>query len=87
MYVLRYRYIVSTADIFLYRVALPVYHVQKRQLTSDFGRADMIAFFSFTFFIELVEGNPLPFAMNYTFGHILQLLASTFLCGPKRQFK
>jgi hypothetical protein len=47
----------------------------------------MIAFFSFRFFIRLVEGNPLPFVLNYTFGHILQLSASTFLCGPKRQFK
>ena len=47
----------------------------------------MIAFFSFRFFIELVEGYPIPFALNYTFGHILQLLASTFLCGPKQQFK
>jgi hypothetical protein len=37
--------------------------------------------------VELVEGYPIPFALNYTFGHILQLLASTFLCGPKRQFK
>jgi hypothetical protein len=48
---------------------------------------DLIAFFSFRFFIDLVEGHPLPFACNYTFGHILQLLASTFLCGPKKQFK
>jgi hypothetical protein len=47
----------------------------------------MIAFFSFRFFIDLIEGNPIPFALNYTFGHILQLIASTFLCGPKRQFK
>jgi len=47
----------------------------------------LIAFFSFRFFIHLVEGHPIPFALNYTFGHILQLLASTFLCGPKRQFK
>lgn len=48
---------------------------------------DLIAFFSFRFFIRLIEGDPLPFALNYTFGHVLQLLASTFLCGPKRQFK
>jgi Got1/Sft2-like family len=48
---------------------------------------DMIAFFSFRFFIDLIRGNPYPFAFNYTFGHILQLSASTFLCGPKRQFK
>lgn len=50
-------------------------------------QTDLIAFFSFRFFIDLVEGYPLPFACNYTFGHILQLLASTFLCGPKRQLK
>jgi hypothetical protein len=48
---------------------------------------DLIAFFSFRFFIYLVEGNPIPFAVNYTVGHLLQLLASIFLCGPKRQFK
>jgi Got1/Sft2-like family len=50
-------------------------------------RSDLIAFFSFRFFVELVEGYPVPFAVNYTTGHILQLLASTFLCGPKKQFK
>ena len=53
----------------------------------SFGLGYLIAFFSFRFFIRLVEGNPLPFAINYTFGHILQLLASMFLCGPKRQFR
>jgi hypothetical protein len=47
----------------------------------------MIAFFSFRFFMKLVAGNPIPFAFNYSFGHSCQLLASTFLCGPKRQFK
>ena len=52
-----------------------------------FSIGHMIAVFSFRFFIRLVEGHPVPFALNYTFGHILQLLASTFLCGPKRQFK
>ena len=89
---------------------------------SSFGLGYLIAFFSFRFFIRLVEGNALPFAINYTvrcdkdmvassiddctaslwdspipcvrvrvdspqFGHILQLLASMFLCGPKRQFR
>ena len=34
-----------------------------------------------------MEGYPVPFAMNYTFGNILALGASCFLCGPKRQFK
>ena len=53
----------------------------------SFGLGYLIAFFSFRFFIRLVEGNPLPFAINYTSGHILQLMASMFLCGPKRQFR
>lgn len=53
----------------------------------SFSMGYMIAFFSFRFFVELVEGYPLPFAINYTVGHVLQLLASTFLCGPRRQFK
>lgn len=47
----------------------------------------LVAFFSFRFFIHLIEGNPIPFALNYSFGHILQLMASTFLCGPRRQFR
>lgn len=51
-----------------------------------FPVTDLIAFFSFRFFIRLVAGNPIPFALNYTVGHLLQLSASTFLCGPKRQF-
>mmetsp|Transcript_5030 Transcript_5030/g.13379 ORF Transcript_5030/g.13379 Transcript_5030/m.13379 type:complete len:128 (-) Transcript_5030:599-982(-) len=41
---------------------------------------------SFKFFIQLVEGRPVPFALNYTLGHLLSLGASWFLCGPKRQF-
>jgi hypothetical protein len=42
---------------------------------------------SFKFFIQLIEGNPAPFAVNYSAGNILALGASFFLCGPKRQFK
>jgi Got1/Sft2-like family len=42
---------------------------------------------SFKFFIELIEGYPVPFALNYSFGNILALASSWFLCGPKRQFK
>jgi len=41
---------------------------------------------SFKFFVELVEGNPVPFAINYSVGNFLSLLSMTFLCGPKRQF-
>ncbi|EEC51277.1 predicted protein [Phaeodactylum tricornutum CCAP 1055/1] len=52
-----------------------------------FGMGYVMSFFSFRFFIKLIEGHPLPFAFNYTAGQIMQLLASVFLCGPKRQFK
>mmetsp|Transcript_12536 Transcript_12536/g.34785 ORF Transcript_12536/g.34785 Transcript_12536/m.34785 type:complete len:206 (-) Transcript_12536:46-663(-) len=52
-----------------------------------FGLGYLIAFFSFRFFVKLVAGNPIPFAVNYTTGHILQLLSSMFLCGPQRQFR
>ena len=76
---------VSSRLVFDVFVTLPLTH----SFPSLFRRfiLDLIAFFSFRFFILLVEGNPIPFAVNYTCGHILQLLASTFLCGPKRQFK
>uniref|UniRef100_A0A7S3DMN6 Vesicle transport protein n=1 Tax=Entomoneis paludosa TaxID=265537 RepID=A0A7S3DMN6_9STRA len=53
----------------------------------SFSLGYLIAFFSFRFFIKLVEGNPIPFAINYTVGHILQLLSSMFLAGPQRQFR
>lgn len=42
---------------------------------------------SFKFFIKLIEGYPVPFAVNYTTGNLLALGASWFLCGPRRQFK
>ena len=54
---------------------------------TTFGLGYLIAFFSFRFFIKLIEGNPVPFAINYTAGHVLQLLSSMFLCGPQRQFR
>ncbi|KAL7578458.1 hypothetical protein ACA910_011530 [Epithemia clementina (nom. ined.)] len=54
---------------------------------TTFGLGYLIAFFSFRFFIKLIEGNPIPFALNYTAGHVLQLLSSMFLCGPQRQFR
>jgi hypothetical protein len=61
--------------------------IASHKALSSLFHTDLIAFFSFRFFIKLIEGNPLPFAFNYSFGHISQLLASTFLCGPKRQFR
>jgi hypothetical protein len=48
---------------------------------------DLITFMSFKFFIELIEGYPVPFAINYTLGNTLALGASMFLCGPQRQFR
>jgi hypothetical protein len=42
---------------------------------------------SFKFFVQLIEGYPVPFALNYSFGNILSLASSCFLCGPRRQFK
>ena len=48
---------------------------------------DLITFMSFKFFVQLIEGNPVPFAVNYTVGNILATSASMFLCGPKRQIK
>mmetsp|Transcript_8519 Transcript_8519/g.10774 ORF Transcript_8519/g.10774 Transcript_8519/m.10774 type:complete len:188 (+) Transcript_8519:157-720(+) len=47
----------------------------------------VITFMSFNFFIDLIEGNPVPFVVLYTFGNIVSLCSSMFLCGPKRQFK
>jgi len=48
---------------------------------------DLITFGSFSLFVKLMEGKPKPFALVYTLGNILSLLASTFLCGPRKQFK
>eukprot|EP00526_Cylindrotheca_closterium_P029586 CAMPEP_0113640802 /NCGR_PEP_ID=MMETSP0017_2-20120614/21416_1 /TAXON_ID=2856 /ORGANISM="Cylindrotheca closterium" /LENGTH=188 /DNA_ID=CAMNT_0000552105 /DNA_START=54 /DNA_END=617 /DNA_ORIENTATION=+ /assembly_acc=CAM_ASM_000147 len=47
----------------------------------------LITFMSFKFFIELIEGYPVPFALNYSFGNIMSLMSSCFLCGPRKQFK
>mmetsp|Transcript_5108 Transcript_5108/g.14845 ORF Transcript_5108/g.14845 Transcript_5108/m.14845 type:complete len:247 (+) Transcript_5108:211-951(+) len=54
---------------------------------SCFTIAYMITFMSFKFFVQLIEGSPIPFAVNYSIGNALAMSASGFLCGPKRQFK
>jgi hypothetical protein len=51
------------------------------------NHTDLITFASFHRLVELVEGNPLPFASMYTLGNILALFSSMFLCGPARQLK
>lgn len=52
-----------------------------------FTIAYMITFMSFKFFVKLIEGHPVPFAVNYSVGNLLATCASGFLCGPKRQFR
>ena len=47
----------------------------------------MITFSSFHYFVRVVEGHPMPFVVSYTFGNVLSLLSSMFLCGPNRQYK
>ena len=46
-----------------------------------------LTIFSFSRFISLVQGNPIPFVVMYTLGNILSILSSMFLAGPKRQWK
>ena len=47
----------------------------------------LMSFASLKLIFKLVEGNPAPFVFLYTSGNLLSLLSSTFLSGPKRQFK
>lgn len=47
----------------------------------------LVTFGSFKLFVKLVEGNPAPFVFVYSFGNILSLMSSMFLCGPQKQFK
>mmetsp|Transcript_19076 Transcript_19076/g.28773 ORF Transcript_19076/g.28773 Transcript_19076/m.28773 type:complete len:184 (+) Transcript_19076:49-600(+) len=47
----------------------------------------LITFASFHRLIEMIEGNPVPFATMYTVGNILALLSSMFLCGPAKQLR
>ena len=52
-----------------------------------FGVGYLISFASFTFFVDLLEGDPLPFVYVYTLGNVLALCSSMFLVGPKKQCK
>ena len=38
-------------------------------------------------FSKLIGGNPVPFALQYTFGNILSICGTMFLVGPKRQLR
>ena len=42
---------------------------------------------SFMNFIELLQGNPVPFVVMYSLGNIVALCSTMFLCGPKSQWK
>ena len=47
----------------------------------------VLSIFSLGSIAKLILGNPAPFAFKYTFGNILSLGATSFLVGPKAQFK
>ncbi|GMI13514.1 hypothetical protein TrVE_jg11287 [Triparma verrucosa] len=47
----------------------------------------LITMMSFSRFVHLLRGEPVPFVLMYTLGNIISLCASMFLAGPKRQFK
>ena len=38
-------------------------------------------------FFRLIEGSPLPFVATWTLGHIVCLLGTTFLIGPRKQLQ
>mmetsp|Transcript_29010 Transcript_29010/g.92792 ORF Transcript_29010/g.92792 Transcript_29010/m.92792 type:complete len:110 (-) Transcript_29010:2211-2540(-) len=37
--------------------------------------------------MELIKGDPVPFAMTYTLGNIVAICSSCFISGPKGQAK
>jgi len=47
----------------------------------------LIEFGSFFRIVELIEGNPKPFAIMYSFGNIISICSSFFLAGPYTQLK
>mmetsp|Transcript_20673 Transcript_20673/g.63898 ORF Transcript_20673/g.63898 Transcript_20673/m.63898 type:complete len:128 (-) Transcript_20673:140-523(-) len=47
----------------------------------------MLEFGSFFRIIELIKGNPTPFAVMYSIGNIIAICGSFFLAGPKKQLK
>ena len=60
----------------------------KQRLVGAFiclGLGTLLSLGSLTSIAKLLLGNPLPFALKYTFGNILSLGASSFLVGPARQ--
>lgn len=67
----------------------PALTLQQRLIgfASCFTIAYLITFMSFKFFVKLIEGNPVPFALNYSLGNLLAISASGFLCGPQRQIR
>ena len=42
---------------------------------------------SFMRLVELIGGNPKPFAICYTLGNVISICSSFFLAGPYKQFK
>lgn len=52
-----------------------------------FGLGVLIELGSFIRLVELVKGNPKPFAISYSIGNIVSLCSSFFLAGPWTQCK
>mmetsp|Transcript_15623 Transcript_15623/g.19063 ORF Transcript_15623/g.19063 Transcript_15623/m.19063 type:complete len:129 (-) Transcript_15623:299-685(-) len=52
-----------------------------------FSLGILIEFGSFFRIVELIEGNPKPFAIMYSFGNIISICSSFFLAGPYTQLK
>ena len=46
----------------------------------------VLTLLSFTNFVALINGNPVPFVCMYTLGNVLALASSMFLVSPKRQW-
>ena len=47
----------------------------------------LIEFGSFMRIIDLIQGNPKPFAIMYSIGNIVAICGSFFLAGPWKQMK
>lgn len=54
---------------------------------SCYGLGFFLSFGSFFKLMQLLAGNPVPFAIMYTLGNILSLLSTCFMFGPWAQAK
>ena len=52
-----------------------------------FGTGVLLEFGSFIRIVELVKGDPAPFAIMYSIGNVVAICGSFFLAGPLKQVK